>query len=334
MESSSLLIDPLRGARQAVQRGRFGDAVVQLEALESRWASTPEWLLLMAMASWRLGNFAESHRLAKQARWEYRMRGDTDGEMRAQNVAAAGAFALGQLWTAREGFERASYLARQLSGTLMLARCTNNIGNVDFHLGNNTRALALYRKAASLFEQAGSLRGTAEAWHNLGTVLREEGDLTAASKVTDRAVDAAEVLGEMRLVGQTLGGRGETDAMLGDLRLGSAKVTRAYEIARELDDRLTECESLRVLGVIGRVSGDTSEAVKQGSRATKIAEEVANQWMLAKTKEELGQTLLVAKRQEEAYASFAEAETAYAILGAEIRSDRMHQMLEEISSSS
>ncbi len=84
-------------------------------ALLDRFGSSPEWLLLMSMARWRLGDFAASYRLADYARVEYRSRGDTDGEMRAQNVAAAGAFARGRLREARAGFERAAYLARQLS---------------------------------------------------------------------------------------------------------------------------------------------------------------------------------------------------------------------------
>ncbi len=329
---SNPLHDPLRGPRLAVHRGRFREAATQLTALRDQWESSGEWLLLMAMASWRLGDFSESHRLALLARTEYRTRGDADGEMRAQNVAAAGAFALGQLSTARDGFERALYLARRLESTLMMARCTNNIGNVDFHLGDTAGALALYRNAAGLFEQAGSLRGTAEAWHNLGTVLREERDLPAARRAAERAVDAAEVLGEMRLVGQTLGGRGETDALLGDLPLGKATVTRALQIAREHDDRLTECESLRVLGAIARMSGDLPEAIRFGEMSVEVAEDVRNHWMLAWTTAEMAESLLAADRAEDARATFSAAASTYAQIGADIRSDRLLARVKEIYS--
>ncbi len=143
MKINPRLEDPLREARLAVHHGRFREAVDQLTTVGDRFGSSPEWLLLMSMARWRLGDFAASYRLADYARIEYRSRGDTDGEMRAQNVAAAGAFARGRLREARAGFERAGYLARQLSDTLMMARCTNNIGNVDFYLGNNADAFVL-----------------------------------------------------------------------------------------------------------------------------------------------------------------------------------------------
>jgi tetratricopeptide (TPR) repeat protein len=164
MKLDPVFEDPLREARRAVQDGRFREAVDRLWDEQERAGANPEWLLLMAMARWRLGDFSESHTLADRARLEYRARGDTDGEMRAQNVAAAGAFARGRLVEAREGFERASDLARQLADTLMLARCTNNMGNVRFHLGDNPDALVLYANATNLFEHSRSLRGIAEAW--------------------------------------------------------------------------------------------------------------------------------------------------------------------------
>jgi tetratricopeptide (TPR) repeat protein len=143
---------------------------------------TPEWHLLMAMASWRLGNFAESHEAAESALTGFRARGDADGEMRARNVAAAGSFAMGKLAEARRGFAWALALAQQFSDKLMMARCANNLGNVAYYRGDDREALRHYSHAASLFEQVGSFHGTAEAWHNTGVVLRERGEYEAAAE--------------------------------------------------------------------------------------------------------------------------------------------------------
>ena len=333
MKINPRLEDPLREARLAVHRGRFREAVDQLTSVGDRFGSSPEWLLLMSMARWRLGDFAASYRLADYARIEYRSRGDTDGEMRAQNVAAAGAFARGRLREARAGFERAGYLARQLSDTLMMARCTNNIGNVDFYLGNNADALVLYANASNLFEYSRSLRGIAEAWHNTGIAWREEGDLHAARKATDRAMDAAERLGDVRLVAQTLAGRGETAALSGDTRLGNAEATRALDLARENDDKLTECHALRVLGLIARADGLYREAVQLGRAALEIAIAVQNQWMTAKAREELGESLVTAGQPGEARAELSAAIEAYADMGAQSRADRLRQRIGELAAS-
>jgi tetratricopeptide (TPR) repeat protein len=333
MKINPRLEDPMREARLAVHRGRFREAVDRLTALGERLESSPEWLLLMSMARWRLGDFAASHRLADYARIEYRSRGDADGEMRAQNVAAAGEFARGRLHEARAGFERAAYLARQLSDTLMMARCTNNIGNVDFYLGNNADALVLYANATNLFEYSRSLRGITEAWHNTAIVWREQGDFAAARKAADRAMDAAERLDDARLLAQTLASRGETDALIGDTRLASVQANRALDLARGSDDRLTECHALRVLGLIARSDGQYQDALRLGREAVEVALQVQNQWMTAKAREELGESLTVAGQPGEARVEWAAAIEAYTDMGAEARAERLRQRIGDLTPS-
>ena len=333
MKFSPRLEDPLREARLAVHRGRFREAVDRLTALGNRLESTPEWLLLMSMARWRLGDFSASHRLADYARVEYRSRGDADGEMRAQNVAAAGAFAQGRLHEARTGFERAAYLARQLSDTLMMARCTNNIGNVDFYLGNNADALVLYASATNLFEYSRSLRGIAEAWHNTAIVWREEGDFAAARKAADRWMDAAVRLDDARLLAQTLASRGETDALMGDTRLASVQANRALDLARRHDDRLTECHALRVLGLIARIDRQSQDALRLGREALEVALSVQSQWMTAKAREELGESLATAGQPGEARVEWAAAMEAYTDMGARRRAEGLQQRIGELAPS-
>ncbi len=315
--------DPLRAARRAVHRGRFRDAVEELAQHRMRRSDTAEWQLLMAMASWRLGNFAESRRAAERARARYRARGDTDGEMRAENVAAAGAFALGQLDKAREGFTTALQLAQRFQDVLMTARCLNNLGNVFFHLGQNAEALSLYSRAANAFEKIASLRGIAESWHNMGIVWRDEDILELAREATERAVDAAERLGDARLLGQTLAGRGETDALRDDLPLGRAQAEQAHRLARESDDRLTEITALRVLALIARRGDATDQAIELAQSATAIATDLANQWMIATTHQELGNSLHAGGQTAEAADAYRVAAAAYDRLGSSRRARNM-----------
>jgi tetratricopeptide (TPR) repeat protein len=281
--------------------------------------SSPEWSLLKAMASWRIGQFEESRRSALAALESYRGRGDGDGEMRAQNVAAAGDFALGNLEEARSGFERALDLARRFDDRLMMARCANNLGNVAYYAGSHAKALHHYSHGASLFGQVGSLSGMAEAWHNTAVVQREKGDLDAAQDAADRALDAAERLGDSRMMGWALGGRGETDAMRGDLPLGWAQAKRAVNLAREHDDRLTEIDSLRIMAYIARQRGQEEQSLDLAQKATSLASEVDNPWMYAKANQELAYSLRQARRDKEAYAALAVAAEAFDKTGAHAR---------------
>lgn len=311
--------DPLKRARRAVNTGRFRDALSQLTQLEQQHGSSAEWLLLVAMASWRLGDFVESHAIALRALSQYRSRGDTDGEMRAQNVAAAGAFAMGRLYEARSGFERAQAIAMQFRDNLMMARCANNLGNVVYYQGEQAEALRQYGHAASLFEQVGSIRGMAEAWHNAAVVLREEGDLAAARKATDRALDCASRIADPRMLGWTLGGSGETYALEGDLRLGRAMVERALKLAQDNEDRLTEVDCLRILSYIAGEEEQLEAAIQTARQAANLASDLGNPWMIAKAQQQLANALSAIGPSTEAARALDAAAQAFDQMGAESR---------------
>jgi len=319
--------DPLKWARRSISRGEFRAAANMLAELREKIGGSPEWLLLTAMASWRLGNFAESYDASQHALRAFRCRGDVDGEMRAQNVAAAGAFALGRLGDAETGFERALYLARQLADKLQMAQCANNLGNVAYYRDELVEALRRYNHAANLFEQVGSLRGLAEAWHNAGVVLREQNEVGAAREASNKALDAAERLSEPRVLGWALGGSGETDVLDGDLRLGQARTERALEILRGQEDRISEVECLRVLAMIALQREQLEQAEELARNATTLANELHNPWMIAKASEELGRTLEARGERSGASEAFETAASAFAQTGAEVRAEAMRRMM-------
>jgi tetratricopeptide (TPR) repeat protein len=323
--------DPLRNARHALTDGRFREALQLLTSVRNEMSLSPEWHLLMAMASWRLGNFAESLAAAERALTTFRTRGDADGEMRAQNVAAAGSFALGRLTEAAQGFAWALALAEQFSDRLMMARCANNLGNVAYYRGDETEALKQYSHAASLFGQAGSFHGVAEAWHNTGVVLREMGEYEAAAEAADRATDAASQLDDPRAMGWTLGGRGESDALQGDHRLGKVRVTRALELARQQEDRLTETDCLRVLSTIAVAEAKFDDGVRLASSAAVSAEEIGNPWMVARTKQQLGAALAAQHRELEAAEAYSAAAAAFDQLGSDNRAGAMRSLAARLS---
>jgi tetratricopeptide (TPR) repeat protein len=318
---STRTVDPLRRARRAVLARNFKDALDELARLRASSSGNAEWLLLSAMVAWRLGRFSESLEFARGALAGYRTRGDTDGEMRSENVAAAGHFALGNLDEAEAGFSQALTLARHLRDVLMMARSANNMGNVEYYRGRNIEGLMLYTQAATLFEQVGSLHGIAEAYHNQGVVLREVGDLEAARAATDRALEAAQLLGDSRALGWALGARGETDALRGDIRLGRAQVERALELARTTGDRLTEIDSLRVLTGIARRAGEHEAALENARAATELARHAGSRWAKAQSALELGEVLGAIGREAESREAFREAAELFTTMGAATRAE-------------
>lgn len=271
--------DPLRAARRAVRSAEFTRAAEVLDAAAPAARTSPEWALLAAIARWRLGEFRISRRLAEQARDGFRQRADGDGEMRSENVAAAGAFALGALTDAEQGFDRARRLAEARGDALLASRCANNLGNVAFYRSEHDQALAFYRLAAAGFERLGFDHGLAEAWVNQSIVARDVSDLVAAREHAERALQVAERAGSLRVVAQAHANIGEALAGLGDARLGRVHLHRALALARREYDRLALVEALRLLAVMEARAGNVADARAYWTEAADALQQLEHPFM-------------------------------------------------------
>lgn len=327
------LNDPLRRARRFVQEGRFQEASDDLQGLGRAERESPEWRLLFAIAAWRLGDFTGSRTEAKHACDAFHSRGDADGEMRAANVAAAGAFALGDLEEAEMGFGQALAIAKRLPDEVMIARCSNNLGNVWFYLGRHERAQAYYRLARAGFDRVGFDHGIAETWLNTGFVLRDLGQMDDAYAAADTALDIAERAGSTRVTAQAFSSRGEATAALGDVALGESQVQRGLALAQQEEDRLAEAEALRVLGNIARTRERLDDAERLGRQALAIVSDAHHPWAAAEVQRDLAVTYLAQHRHAEAAAAYRAAEGAFLRLGSMARADKMAQLANDVASS-
>jgi tetratricopeptide (TPR) repeat protein len=317
--------DPLRAARVAIRTGRFRDAAAALAELPPDTRQAPEWYLLSAMAAWRLGDFSASRQQALEARARFRAVGDADGEMRAVNVAAAGAFGLGALAEAEDGFSRALQLAKQQGDGLMVARCANNLGNIALYLGQHETALGFYRRARTGFTQLGFEHGVAETWINTAITYRDRGRYEDALRAADRALEAAERAGSARLVAEAQANRGAAIAGLGDPELGRIHLERSLTIALHERDRLAEADVLRLLGTAALAVGAHAEAVRRGEESLTVARETHHPWAIAESQHDLARAYRAAGRAADAASAFAAAEAAYRSLGATVRADAAHR---------
>jgi tetratricopeptide (TPR) repeat protein len=317
------LRDPLRAAREAVRSGKFQDAAVTLAELPPEVREGAEWYLLSAMVSWRLGDFAASRREALAARERYRIRGDADGEMRATNVAAAGAFGLGALADAEDGFHAAMQLARELGDPLMAARCSNNLGNVALYLAQHDVALSFYRIARAGFERLGFEYGVAETWINSAIAWRDLDRHRDCLGAADQALDAAEHAGAPRLIAEALANRGAALAALDDGALGQVQVDRALGIARQEGDRFAEADVLRLLGLIAQKRGNADLALARLGEALAVATALGHPWTTAEIQRDLARVFRALGRNAEAGRAFAAAEEAFRLLGSVPRAEAM-----------
>jgi tetratricopeptide (TPR) repeat protein len=329
MGTMQTLSDPLRTVRAAVRDGRFQEAAAALAAVPEVLKEGAEWYLLSAMTAWRLGDYAGSRLAALEARARFRARGDTDGEMRADNVAAAGAFGLGDLAAAEDEWSRVRELARRLRDDLMVARCANNLGNISLYLARHDAAHGFYRLARAGFERLGFTHGVAETWINTAITWRDMRRFADAAAAADAALEAAAAVGAPRLVAEALSSRGEAMAELGDMALARTQVERGLALARQERDRLAEHDALRILANIARMEGRPDEAVRVARQALAVALAVGHPWTIAEVQRDLGAAHQALGQRAEASHAFEAAAEAFEKLGATPRADRMRERARE-----
>jgi tetratricopeptide (TPR) repeat protein len=317
--------DPLRAARTAVGAGEFRAAWDSLQQATASAQVSGEWQLLVAMAVWRLGKFEDSRLAAQGARDVYRAACDIDGEMRSENVAAAGAFALGDLADAERGFYRARRLAEEVGDQLLGARCANNLGNVHFYKGDHVAALNAYSLAVAEFEKEKFDKGLGEAWHNMGIVLRDLNQLESARSATERAVDIARKIDDNRLLAQATSSQAETLALIAEGALARVMVNRALDWATKLEDKLTQVDALRVLSVIEWKSGNMDLAMEKARESKLMAESVSHGWMVATGNQHLAILYSESGDHERARETFIQAADGFDGIGSTENAARMRR---------
>ncbi len=319
------LSDPLRRARAAVGMGDFRAAWDVLQQSPEPVQESAEWQLLASMAVWRLGDFEKSRINARIARDCYRTICDVDGEMRSENVAAAGAFALGELDEAEQGFSRARRLAEEVGDDLLAARCANNLGNVHFYRGDFVVALNAYSLAVAEFEKVKFNKGLAEAWHNMGIVLRDLRQLDSARAATGRAVDFARKIGDQRLLAQATCSQAETFALSGETQLARVLVNRGLEWARKQEDKLTQVDALRVLSVVDWKSGELTAALEWAAQSKALADDVSHGWMMAVGDKQLAVVARAMGDDDRARLHFVSAARGFEKIGSTGNAERMRR---------
>jgi tetratricopeptide (TPR) repeat protein len=230
-------------------------------------------VLTAATAAMRAGNTREAARLTETALEQFRQRTDTDGQMRATNLAGAIAFERGRLDEAERAFAEALELAQRLDDRLVEARASNNLASVAHLRGRPEAALSLYRRALLSYQRLGDRRGAAETWHNLALSFRQLPDLHEAGTAAVEAVRHAELDGEPGLIALTMLGKAEVDLERQDFPLVARQIERARELAGKSGDQLGVAEARRVAALLAYRQGQYTRARAEAEAARDTARE-------------------------------------------------------------
>jgi len=209
---------------------------------------------------------------------------------------------LGKLWSsrdynqARDYFERALELAREMDDPAILAGSVNWMGNWYSNDENPIRASEYHQEALTIFEELWDRRELANTLDLLGLASILGGDLTTSVQYYNRAIVLFRELDDRTRLASSLLGRANTFSMLVLLSsvpaapLPDARydLNEALRIAGEIGSAPDEAWAYYSLGLLHTVHGHFGHALQDLQSGLRIASEIGHREFLVGSRFALG----------------------------------------------
>jgi predicted ATPase/DNA-binding SARP family transcriptional activator len=155
----------------------------------------------------------------------------------ARSDGAVFPFRQGDTERARELWEDALELFREVGDVNEIGKCVGSLGNVALSEGNLDRAAELYEEAAVLAGQIGNRMRLAAILSNLGTVAGMRNDGETSARYAAESAELQRKLGDQDGLAVTLHNLGRAQLALGNTEQARAALVESLEIALKLGYR-------------------------------------------------------------------------------------------------
>jgi len=182
----------------------------------------------------------------------------------------------GRMEAARQRYEEALVIDREVSDRRAEGIAVNNLGTVDLEQGRWDEARLSFEEALTIHLEVGDRRREAVAVVNLGSVQFGRGQMEEAQRSYEAAVAVYRTMGDRRNEGFTLGLLGVLYEAQGRIEEGRWRFEEALAIHREVGNRRVEGIALCNLGDLHMEQERTEEARQCFGEALAIHREVGD----------------------------------------------------------
>lgn len=180
-------------------------------------------------------------------------------------------FELGDYAAARENFARSSELMRNVGNLEGESRCVNNLAMLELRAGRTPMSRMLFEQALELKDQLGDRRGAAAALANLGSVAFELGELDEARRNYDRSRSLAAEIGDRGILSVALMNLGMLAREQQDYVLAATYLSVALEHQRAMGDLNAQAGTLRFMAIVSLMQGQTPDTAGYLDEALRIS---------------------------------------------------------------
>ncbi len=210
------------------------------------------------------------------------------GKVNTLNLLSFKLWRTGKYDTSQICAKSAQELAKKLDFQNGIAAGLNNVGMIDYYLGNYSKALELQKNALGIYQKTGNKAGIGKTLISIGGVYNEQGNFSQALENMLKALSIQQEIGNKS-------GMASAYTNIGLVYFNEANYTPAMDnmrkaliIQKELGDKNGIGTCLVNMGAICTDQGKLSEALEHYMEALPLYQEVGNKNAIAAVYSNMG----------------------------------------------
>jgi CHAT domain-containing protein/predicted negative regulator of RcsB-dependent stress response len=303
----------VRSPEKAAKPGRYYVKVEELRAAtvedKYRVAATTISREAEQLKSGSLDAKRKSIEKYQEALEIYRKANDQRGEAQTLNNIGEVNWSIGEMQNAMGKFNEALPIFKALGDRKGEATALANRGWVYLSLGEMQKALEKFDEALPIFKALGDREGAAHILNSIGRVYWEVGEMQKALDKYNEALQLRRELGDRRAEASTLAHIGSVYSSLGERQKALEKFNEALLIRHALGDRSGEAATLTNIGTAHLPLGEIQKALDKYNEALLISREIGDRRVEANTLSNIGTVYSLLGERQKALDKYNEALT-------------------------
>lgn len=312
-------IDESRAAKVAWRQARYADAISDYDAA----IAAAQRAVQLAQGSTSLIEAARARRVwgsALEYRGEYLAaqgqyrQGIAAAEAADTSVAASAArvinlrglgvvaWDLGDYDAARNYYEQALVISREIGDRREISGCFHNLGGVAYVQGDYATAREYYERSLAIFQEIGDRWRASFCLNNLGVIALNLGDYATARRYYEQVWAIGEEIGDREGLSRCLDSLGDISIVTGDYAAASSYLCEALSIAQEIGSRMIEGLVFNKLGNLALLQDQPDESMSFYQQALAIRTELGQAHYLTESQAGIALAALTQGDEESAQA--------------------------------